>query len=48
VDLLNTIDLFFSEGDFSHKGYLRFVKVVEEGELCEDLGEKVLNRFVGR
>ncbi|PWH86279.1 McrC family protein [Brumimicrobium oceani] len=37
----------FSKDEISHKGYLRFVKVVEDGRLCADLGEKVLEGFVG-
>ncbi|WP_107037780.1 hypothetical protein [Brumimicrobium mesophilum] len=47
IDVFETTDLVsFDEGDFSHKGYLRFVKVVEDGKLCEELGEKVLDGFV--
>jgi 5-methylcytosine-specific restriction enzyme subunit McrC len=46
-DVFETTDLVsFAEGNFSHRGYLRFVKVVESGKLCEDLGVKVLDGFV--
>lgn len=46
--VFETTDLVsFAEVDFSHKGFLRFVKVVEDRKLCEDLGEKVLDGFVG-
>ncbi|WP_159038414.1 hypothetical protein [Brumimicrobium mesophilum] len=46
-DVFETTDLVsFAKGDFSHKGYLRFVKVVEDGKLFEKLGEKVLDGFI--
>ncbi|PWH86281.1 hypothetical protein [Brumimicrobium oceani] len=47
-DIFKTTDSVpFSTTEISHKGYLRFVKVVEDGKLCADLGAKVLEGFVG-
>lgn len=47
-DVFKTTDLVpFAAGDFSHKGYLKFVKVVAEGRLCKNLGVRILDGFVG-
>jgi 5-methylcytosine-specific restriction enzyme subunit McrC len=46
-DVFKTKDMVpFLDEDFSHKGYLRFAKVVKKGRLCEGFVGEVLDGFV--
>ena len=46
-DVFETRDLVpFLDEDFSHKGYLRFAKVVKDGKVCEGFAERVLEGFI--
>lgn len=47
IDVFKTEDVVpYSDEVIQHKGFLRFVKVVEAGKLREDLADEVLRGFI--